>query len=748
MKRMLFNMQREGKKLKVLHLISGGDTGGAKTHISALLKGLNKMIDAKIICFIEDTFYEDLYQAGVPIKVFKQKTRSDLSVIKRLVEEIQKEDYDIIHCHGARANFIAVFIKWRVKKPFVTTIHSDYKLDFKDNFYKRWVYTSLNQVSLKVFDYYIGVSHQFRDMLIERGFKRDKIFVTYNGIDPYNVEDHLDKESFLKRHKIDYRGQVIVGILARLDEIKDHKTFIEAARLVLEEEDALFLIAGEGADEENLKEIVVNYGLEDKIKFIGFIKDPYSFLNAIDINTLTSISESFPYVILEGAKMKKPIISTEVGGINRLVTDGESGYLIQVGNSAVLKDKLLNLIRNKDLRHAMGENLFKAVEDKYSYDAMAKSHLEIYNNILNKGPYILMSGYFGFDNSGDDAILTAIVKDILNFNPKARVKVLSKDPDKTEKLCPVSAANRFKLSDVIRSLRATDILVSGGGSLLQDVTSTRSLFYYLALMKLALLYNKPVMVYANGIGPVNKPFNRKLVKWILNKVDFISLRDEDSRICLEEMGVKNKNIKVTADPVFTLLAAPLTRVNRIFENENIKRDRPLVGVSIRHWKNDELLIEELAKAINTIILSKNINVVLIPMHYPEDLKISQALIDRVNNPNCHLLQAKYTVEDLMGVIGELKLMVAMRLHSLIYAATQITPMLGLVYDPKVESLLKELEVPYKLSVDDISKDKFIEVFDQAWENLENIKEVVGTKEVNLKALAYENIETIFKIIGK
>ena len=126
-------MPKGDKKLKVLHLISGGDTGGAKTHISALLKGLNRMIDASIICFIEDTFYEDLHKAGVPIKVFKQKSRSDLSVIKRLVDEIEREDYDIIHCHGARANFIALFIKRRIKKPFVTTIHSDYKLDFKDN---------------------------------------------------------------------------------------------------------------------------------------------------------------------------------------------------------------------------------------------------------------------------------------------------------------------------------------------------------------------------------------------------------------------------------------------------------------------------------------------------------------------------------------------------------------------------------------------------------------------------------------
>lgn len=99
--------------MKVLHLISGGgDTGGgAKTHIISLVKELDKLIDAKVICFIEDTFYYEALDAGINIEVFEQKKRSDMSVINRLKEEIDSEGYDIIHCHGARANFIAVFLK-------------------------------------------------------------------------------------------------------------------------------------------------------------------------------------------------------------------------------------------------------------------------------------------------------------------------------------------------------------------------------------------------------------------------------------------------------------------------------------------------------------------------------------------------------------------------------------------------------------------------------------------------------------
>ena len=288
--------------MKVLHLISGGDTGGAKTHIISLLKGLNKLIDANVICFLEDTFYEDAKAAGINIKVFKQKSRSDMSVVNRLVEEIEKEKYDIIHCHGARANFIAMFLKRKVKRPLITTIHSDYKLDFKDNIYKKFVFTTLNTIALKIFDSYIAISDTFKEMLVERGFKKDKIFVAYNGIDLDVQPEFQTKDKFLKGYNIDYGDKMIVGIVARLDLVKDHETFIKAANIVLKtNKNIIFLIAGDGNDEKRLKDIVKEFKIEDNLHFLGYVKKPYSFFNSIDVNVLSSVSESFPYVILEGA---------------------------------------------------------------------------------------------------------------------------------------------------------------------------------------------------------------------------------------------------------------------------------------------------------------------------------------------------------------------------------------------------------------------------------------------------------------
>lgn len=369
--------------MKVLHLISGGDTGGAKTHIISLIKGIDKLIEAKIICFIEDTFYYDAKSAGINIEVYEQKKRSDMSVVHRLVKEIERENYDIVHCHGARANFNAMFLKGKIDKPLITTVHSDYKLDFKDNMYKRLVFTTLNTFALKRFRHYIAISDTFKDMLVERGFKSEEIFTVYNGIDMEQKLEYVSKEEFLNRYKIEHQGKIIVGIIARLDQVKDHQTFIKGAEILIKKrKDIVFLIAGDGNDEKRLMALVQELGLKNHIHFLGFVKDQYSFLNAIDINTLTSLSESFPYAILEGALMKKPIISTNVGGLKQLVEQGKNGYLVEVGDVEGLANKIDDLSLDKSRIKEMGENLYKKVEENFSSDTMARKHVKIYEQII------------------------------------------------------------------------------------------------------------------------------------------------------------------------------------------------------------------------------------------------------------------------------------------------------------------------------------------------------------------------------
>lgn len=365
---------------------------------------------------------------------------------------------------------------------------------------------------------------------------------------------------------------------------------------------------------------------------------------------------------------------------------------------------------------------------------------------MNIDKKILLSGYYGFDNSGDDAILKAIVKDIKEKDPNVEITVLSKNPKSTMETYGVNAVDRFKFKEVIKAIKANPLLISGGGSLLQDVTSSRSLWYYLLLMYVAKFYKKKIMVYANGIGPINKKFNRYLAKKILDKIDLITLRDEDSFNYIKAMKVENKNITVTADPVFTLESSNKARVAEIFLEEGIPLEGRYIGVSVRKWKNTENLEEIIANAIDYTLEKYGVNIILIPMHHPEDLEISLEIQNRVKGQNCYTIKKQYSVEDIMGIIRELDLIIAMRLHSLIYAATQDIPMVGIAYDPKVEGILKSFNIEYMCSVEDLNLDDLISNIDGAWENREEIKEILIEQDEKFKEKALSNVNMALELL--
>lgn len=720
--------------MKVLHLISGGDTGGAKTHIINLLCGLKDKVDVKLVCFIKGPFADDLKKHGIDVHVIEQKSRFDFSVVNKLKDLIESENFEIVHSHGARANLISYFLKKKVDAKFITTVHSDYLLDFKDNFYKNIVFTNLNKFALKRFDNYIAVSDSFKDMLVSRGFDKDKIFTIYNGI---FLEDKIikDKESYLKEKNIDYKDKFIVGILARLDKVKDHETFLRAAKEVIDKDKSvIFLLAGDGQDKEHLLSLRKDLGLEQNVYFLGNETHPYDFLNAIDINVLCSLSESFPYVIMEGGSLKKATIASRVGGIPKIILDGETGKLFEKQDYKALAADILKLKNNADERKKLGENLYTRIIDNFTHIKMAEKHVEIYKKILAK--HVIMSGYFGFSNSGDDAILKSILESFKALDPSLNIKVLSKDPSLTEKEYGVPAVDRFKLFDVIKSIKESDMLISGGGSLLQDKTSSRSIWYYLLIMKLAKHYKKKVFVYSNGVGPINKKFNRNFTRRVLNKVDYITLRDIDSYNFIKSIGVNNQNVKVLSDPVFNLKEASDESVREKFY---INKDTVLV--SVRSWMNDEKLIDELVKFLNYLI-DQGKNIVFMPMQMPRDTTISEKIA--ANLKSSKIIDEKYPVEILMNLMKNADFIVAMRLHAMIYAIHQNLPFIGLSYDPKTETVLKDFDESINIDVDGINYYDLVKAYEYISNNridfinkLSSINEENKKKAIEASKLALE-----------
>ncbi len=328
---------------------------------------------------------------------------------------------------------------------------------------------------------------------------------------------------------------------------------------------------------------------------------------------------------------------------------------------------------------------------------------------------ILISGYIGYGNSGDDAILSAICKGIRQLNSDAKITALSYKPELTIKDNAIEAVHRFNWREIIKAVKRSDILISGGGSLLQDSTSTRSLLYYLGIIELAKKYNKKVMLYANGIGPIQKKWNKKVTKHVINKVDLITLRENISGNELSMLGISKPPIHITADPVFSLPVKSSKRYKMFLQHEDIPLNRPLVGVLFRQWYKDDTFIDKIASICDKLIEEKRVNVVFIPMQYKKDLQISTTIARKMKYKT-YILDKRMDTDTIIGIIGEMHMVLSMRLHALLFAAIQSIPMLGFVYDPKVNYYLKVLDMPSAGHVYDLETRPIMQKIDHVFNN--------------------------------
>ena len=158
--------------MKVLHLISGGDTGGAKTHVHSLLAGLTPRITVRMVCFTAGPFTQEARALGIDTVVLPG--RNFFANLQKLTRMVQEEGYDILHSHGARGNMMAAFLAKRTGLPTVSTVHSDYRLDYLGRPFSRLTYGTINTIALRKLNYRIGVSDAMVDLLIDRHF--DPVF--------------------------------------------------------------------------------------------------------------------------------------------------------------------------------------------------------------------------------------------------------------------------------------------------------------------------------------------------------------------------------------------------------------------------------------------------------------------------------------------------------------------------------------------------------------------------------------------
>lgn len=299
---------------------------------------------------------------------------------------------------------------------------------------------------------------------------------------------------------------------------------------------------------------------------------------------------------------------------------------------------------------------------------------------------ILISGYYGFGNAGDEALLSSILQALLELEPQAEITVISGNPVETMNTHKVKAIGRFDMWKIYRAIYSCDMLISGGGSLLQDVTSTRSLYYYLSIIALANTLGKQVMIYAQGIGPLRKSLARATVGRVLNQVSHITVRDHVSKEELLSLGIHNVPITVTADAVLGMHPVDTTVGRKILESYGVTANRPIVGVSVRSWKDCTKYQRILAEALDQIHRETNAYIVFIPMQHREDTMEAEAIAKHMTVTSTVLADA-YSTTELLSLSSCVDVMIGVRLHALVFSALMETPCLGISYDPKILNFL-------------------------------------------------------------
>lgn len=368
---------------------------------------------------------------------------------------------------------------------------------------------------------------------------------------------------------------------------------------------------------------------------------------------------------------------------------------------------------------------------------------------------IVISGFYGAGNLGDEAILEALLEHIRGELPNAEITVLSITPEQTAKRYGVKSLYRGWRRhnwEKLKALGQADLLVSGGGGLLQDTYATGiisgPLPYYLLIVLLAKLQRTPVMFYAQGIGPINTAYGKALTRLVVNQVDYITVRDEQSAQLLSELGVTKPPVEVTADPVLALTPAAPELAAGILAAEGVPLDKPLVGISVRPWFNQGEHLQAVAQVADQLVARYGLRVLYIPFEHRFDREVSeQARAAMQYRDQAFVLQNDYHPRQIMALYRHLDLLVGMRLHSLIFAGTMTVPAYGIIYDPKVKHFMERLgQQQYTVALEQLAVDRVVADLEHLWQHKAKVQRELKDSMARLQPLALKNATILANLL--
>ena len=741
------------------------EIGGAETHVLELCKSLQNKGMKVYVASNGGAYEPELVACGVvhyKVPLHNKQPFNIIGAYRSLKKIIVDNDIRLVHAHARIPAFLCGFLQRKLNFRFVTTAHWVFTTKFPYNLLSNWGEKSL------------AVSEDIKDYLIRHyRVPKDDIHVTINGVDT----DKFSPNAPMVEGDFSEESPRIMSI-SRLDKDRSLAAhlLIEAAPVLFERyPNVVIYLVGSGNDYDNIriKAEAMNTRLnKDVIKMTGPQVDIHRWLAMADVFVGASRA------VLEAMAASKPVVASGNEGYMGLINEENLPISIatnfcyrgcgEATTEKLTADLITILDKSPEERENMGIFGREFVLANYSIDRMADDAIELYREVLTspspvriRKTDIMISGYYGYNNSGDDLLLKSIVRDLKNRQADLSITVLSKRPKETRRQYGINAMYRFNFIAIWRLLHRTRLLLTGGGSVIQDLTSTHSLIYYLWIIKTARQMGVKNMLYANGIGPIRNATNIERMRRELNEVELITLREETSGTLLVDLQVQKPKIIVTADPAFSLPTPDFDAARSELKALGIEPMQeqearliqsvpptPFICIAIRSWRHNPSGFEQqIADFADYIIQKYNYHVLFISMRPSDDTEISKKTISLMKHPAAFLENPR-SMDSIRGIVGLSAFTVAMRLHTLIYAINLGVPVIGLAYDPKVEWLMETVEQPFYTTVEQAETKMLVNFADNIIKNREEVSDQIRKAGEKAQALAEKNADLCMDLLNE
>lgn len=665
--------------MKILLLLSSLDRGGAETHLLSLATSLTRGGHSITVISSGGSLVESLRREGIDHQILPLHSHSPLAWIRSyysLKRMLRRTRYDIIHAHSRIPALLVCRLARKNQISFLTTVHAFFRVNRWFRRYSRWG------------EYSIAVSEDLKQYLCENyDCSSERIAVIPNGIDTTHFSPDPNAPSFVS-HRLLY--------VSRLDEDCAEVAFLLcrlAPKLKERFPDLQIVFVGGGSALDSLQQLAKNINAAEQpplLLFRGYlsdVRDEYRRAQAVlgvSRVALEAMACGVPVILAGnegfGGLLRPPAF--ECASSTNFCCRGQK----KVTEALLYEAILASFSMSREDRTSLTAQLIQSVRRFCDIQSVTEQTISVYEKLLNerrtRGGAVVLCGYYGYGNTGDHALLRAAAQRVCVKFPNVSFCAFTAHGQKDEPLFGIRCLRRTRPLLVLKTIRSSKTLVFGGGTLLQDRTSLRSLCYYVFLLRYAQRHGISTELWANGLALPRTPLARHLLSRALLPCTHIGLRDQVSLSFAQELCGKTERIVLESDLAERVSAASDARISflqrhyRLWKEDGTLRPYAIVAPRGREKRGQiRILSWWLGRLRNQGILP-----IFVPLFPKEDEFLCQKLAYEFGGRIARGLSEG----DLVGLMKQCSCVGSMRLHALVFARRAKTSFVGFGEDPKIE----------------------------------------------------------------